>query len=139
MSPEVRHVRFARPVTDPGRSAAAYCAALDMQVLGRFDDHDGFDGVMVGDPEQGFHFEFTRDRRQPVTPAPTREDLVVFYVPDPVEWDRRCRALLAAGFEEVAPRNPYWRQQGRSFRDQDGYLVVVQRAAWRTGRSDRAD
>lgn len=128
MSP---HVRFARPVADPAQSAVIYCAALGMQVLGAFTDHDGFDGVMVGHREQDFHFEFTRDQRQPVSPTPTHEDLVVFYVPGLNEWEQRCRAMLAAGFVEVPPHNPYWRERGRAFKDKDGYIVVIQNAIWR--------
>jgi hypothetical protein len=46
-------------------------------------------------------------------------------------WQRRCQALLDAGFREVRSFNPYWSRLGRSFEDRDGYRVVIQRAAWR--------
>jgi len=38
--------------------------------------------------------------------------------------------MLDAGFVEVAPFNPYWRQRGRSFADYDGYRVVLEHASW---------
>jgi YycE-like C-terminal domain len=68
--------------------------------------------------------------RHPVSPAPTPEDLLVFYEPNPEVWKRKCKAMLAAGFEEVKPFNPYWAKTGRTFEDKDRYRVVIQRAVW---------
>ncbi|HET9596392.1 MAG TPA: hypothetical protein VFP65_12460 [Anaeromyxobacteraceae bacterium] len=53
------HVRIARPVTDLARAERMYCAGLELRVLGRFEDHDGFDGVMLGTPGVPVHLEFT--------------------------------------------------------------------------------
>lgn len=122
------HLRIARPVSDLPRSVHMYMHGLSLRELGRFADHEGFDGVMLGDPGSGFHFEFTVCRHHPVSPSPTPEDLLVFYVPDPQDWDARCRAMLEAGFEEVESFNPYWSRLGRTFADHDGYRVVIQRA-----------
>ncbi len=124
-------LRLARPVLSLERSVAMYCAGLGMLELGRFEDHAGFDGVMLGVPGLPYHFEFTYCRAHPVTPTPTPEDLVVFYVPDATEWQRMCDAMHAAGFTEVASFNPYWQRRGRSFMDMDGYRVVLQQAEWR--------
>ena len=107
-----------------------YCDGLGLCVLAGFENHAGFDGVMLGAPGSSYHFEFTRCRIHPVTPAPTPEDLAVFYVPDANEWRRLCAAMSAAGFLEVASFNPYWAACGRTFEDPDGYRVVLQNAAW---------
>ena len=100
--------------------------------MGRFADHEGFDGVMLAPAEAGagYHFEFTFCRSHPVAPTPTPEDLWVFYEEPAEAWARRCRAMLDAGFREVDAVNPYWSRLGRSFEDPDGYRVVIQRAAW---------
>jgi catechol 2,3-dioxygenase-like lactoylglutathione lyase family enzyme len=124
------HFRIARPVSDLARSARMYTQGLTLQELGRFEDHEGFDGVMLGDPDGPFHFEFTHCRHHPVAPAPTPEDLVVFYVPELAAWEERCQRLRDAGFIEVEPFNPYWSRLGRTFSDADRYQVVIQRAAW---------
>jgi len=107
-----------------------YCRGLGYIVLGSFEDHDGFDGVMVGAQGSGYHFEFTRCRAHPVPPTPTAEDLAVFYVPDAAEWQGACARMFAAGFKAVAPFNPYWEARGRTFEDDDGYRVVLQNAEW---------
>jgi len=124
------HFRVARPVTDLLRSAEMYQAGLDLVRLGHFDDHEGFDGVMLGVPGEGFHFEFTYCRTHPVRPTPTAEDLFVFYVPDRSLWESRCKAMLGAGFAEVRSLNPYWDREGQTFEDPDGYRVVIQCATW---------
>ena len=123
-------LRIARPVTDLERAVAMYREGLGLLELGRFDDHAGFDGVMLGARGADYHLEFTRCRAHPLVPAPTHEDLLVFYVPDPAEWQRVCGRMVEAGFDEVASFNPYWAQRGRTFQDADGYRVVLQQAGW---------
>jgi ribosomal protein S18 acetylase RimI-like enzyme len=123
-------LRVARPVSDLVRSAELYSRGLGMSVLGRFEDHQGFDGVMLGVPGAGYHLELTHCRPAPVRPTPTEEDLIVLYVPDLAQWRERCAQMLAAGFEQVPPFNPYWAARGRTFRDHDGYRVVLERAPW---------
>ena len=124
------HLRVARPVSDLARSQAMYCAGLDLQVIGGFQDHEGFDGVMLGREGMDYHFEFTHCNAHPVPPTPTAEDLAVFYVPDKVQWQAACASMIAAGFGEVAPLNPYWAIRGRTFEDPDGYRVVLQNDGW---------
>jgi catechol 2,3-dioxygenase-like lactoylglutathione lyase family enzyme len=123
-------LRIARPVSDLARAETMYVAGLGLQRLGGFTDHAGFDGVMLGLPGAGYHFEFTLCRAHPVAPAPTADDLAVFYLPDAEQWEARCAAMLAAGFRAVPSFNPYWDRQGRTFEDADGYRVVLQNAEW---------
>jgi len=125
------HLRIARPVSDLERSVAIYRRGLGLAEIGRFEDHAGFDGVMLGRPGLDYHFEFTRCRAHPIDPAPSVEDLLVFYLPDPLGWQRSCTAMIEAGFTEVASFNPYWQERGRTFEDHDGYRVVLERAFWR--------
>jgi catechol 2,3-dioxygenase-like lactoylglutathione lyase family enzyme len=126
------HLRIARPVSILERSVAMYCKGLGLHELAHFDSHEGFDGVMIGQPGLSYHFEVTYCRTHPVPPAPTPEDLIVFYLPDTGVWQNACSLMLKAGFTEVPSFNPYWRQCGRTFADHDGYRIVLQRASWRT-------
>jgi catechol 2,3-dioxygenase-like lactoylglutathione lyase family enzyme len=123
-------LRIARPVRDLERSATLYERGLGLRRLGAFADHAGFDGVMLGPLGAGYHLEFTRCRAHPIAPSPSAEDLLVFYLPDEAHAVLRCKALLEAGFIEVEPFNPYWKARGRSFRDGDGYTLVIQQAPW---------
>ena len=123
-------MRVARPVSDLDTTQKMYCKGLDMQVLGQFLDHQGFDGVMIGSPSMQYHFEFTRCRHHQVIPSPTPEDIVVFYEPDNVQWVVRCEQLLSAGFIQVESFNPYWDAHGKTFQDLDGYRIVIQNDEW---------
>lgn len=124
------HLRIARPVTDLARTKRMYCEGLDAPVLGSFEDHSGFDGVMVGQPGGSFHFEFTIARAHPMQPTPTAEDLVVFYIPDRVAWEAACARMTSARFVLVTSFNPYWDVHGRTFQDPDGYRIVLQNSEW---------
>jgi len=107
-----------------------YEQGLGLRRVGGFKDHAGFDGVMLQGESRDFHLEFTLCTAHPVRPSPTPEDMLVVYVPEAGAWTSRCNDLVEAGFVEVQPINPYWAQNGRTFRDPDGYLVVIQNARW---------
>jgi len=124
------HLRVARPVSDPARSADLYARGLGLSVLDSFENHAGIDGVMLGVPDANYHFEFTRSRAHPVRPSPTAEDLLVLYIPSEPEWEGTCARMLAAGFRQVTSVNPYWERHGRTFEDSDGYRVVLERGTW---------
>ncbi|KUZ72984.1 glyoxalase [Burkholderia ubonensis] len=124
------HLRIARPVSHLAATERMYCDAFGLTVLARFQDHDGFDGVMLGREGMDYHFEFTHCRTHPVAPAPTPEDLIVFYLPDSEAWKAACARATAHGFVRVKAFNPYWEMSGQTFEDLDGYRIVLQNAAW---------
>jgi catechol 2,3-dioxygenase-like lactoylglutathione lyase family enzyme len=132
------HLRIARPVSDLARTKDMYCRGLGLRVVGSFENHDGFDGVMLGFAGSGHHFEFTHCRTHPVAPSPTAEDLLVFYVPAAAEWQTACAGMLAAGFKPVPSYNPYWESRGRTYEDPDGYRIVLQQAEWSNVETPRS-
>ena len=125
-------LRLARPVSDLTRTQDMYVHGLRLQVLGSFQNHAGFDGVMLGTVGGQYHFEFTQCRSHPVCPTPTQEDLIVLYIPRRPDWQSSCIDLENAGFKSVASFNPYWDTNGRTYEDHDGYRIVLQNADWRS-------
>jgi hypothetical protein len=123
-------MRVARPTDNLAAIAAMYAHGLGFSVLTQFADHDGFDGVILGHPRQPYHVEFTAQRGHQAGRAPTKDHLLVFYIPDRDEWEESCARMVAAGFRGVSSYNPYWNIDGRTFEDIDGYRVVLQNAAW---------
>lgn len=107
-----------------------YVEGLGFVQLGSFADHEGFDGVMIGIPGADYHLEFTHQRGHSVGRAPTRENLLVFYLPDKTEWEAAVERMQTAGYAPVVSLNPYWDRHGRTFEDADGYRVVLQNAEW---------
>ncbi len=123
-------LRVARPTDDIDALLAFYRDGLGLSVLYRFEDHDGFDGVMLGAAGAPYHFEFTRAHGHPAGRAPTPDNLLVFYLPDAGAWRAAVDRMTAAGFAPVTAFNPYWDRQGATFEDPDGYRVVLQNAGW---------
>ena len=125
-----KKLRIARPSSNLAATEKFYCQGLGLLRLGSFDDHEGFDGIMLGHPQAPYHLEFTRHREQSVKPLPTVEDLLVFYLPDLEEWKMAVDRMEASGYKAVSSHNSYWDKHGKTFSDPDGYRVVLQHASW---------
>jgi hypothetical protein len=123
-------LRVARPTDNLTVITEMYVKGLGFIVLEEFADHEGFSGVILGHPLQLYHIEFTMQRGHHVGKAPTKDHLLVFYIPDRDEWDEGCRLMTAAGFRVVPSYNPYWDVLGKTFEDPDEYRIVLQNAAW---------
>ena len=85
---------------------------------------------MLGSPQASYHLEFTRARGHVAGRAPTQDNLLVFYIPDCLDWEARVRRMRETGYEPVVAFNRYWDRIGLTFEDPDGYRVVLQQAAW---------
>jgi catechol 2,3-dioxygenase-like lactoylglutathione lyase family enzyme len=124
------HLRVARATDRLKEVVRFYRDALGFEVLGAFEDHDGFDGVMLGRRGAAYHLEFTQQRGHPAGRAANDEDLLVFYLPDRSDWEQATRRMAEHGCARVAAANPYWDRNGVTFADPDGYRVVLQNGAW---------
>ena len=123
-------LRVARSTDRMDKVIAFYVDGLGLEKLAAFEDHAGFDGVVLGAPRAPYHLEFTRERGRPSGAAPHPESLLVFYLPDEAEWRAAVERLRALGTEPVASHNPYWDRSGLTFEDPDGFRIVLQNAAW---------
>ena len=123
-------LRVARSTDQLDEVVRFYSHGLGLAVLGSFRDHDGFDGTMLGSPGAAYHLEFTHKRGDGAGPAPTEDNLLVFYLPDSSQWREAITRMRTAGYEPVPSVNPYWDGSGRTFEDPDGYRVVLQNGSW---------
>jgi hypothetical protein len=99
-----------------------YCSGLGLHELGSR-DHDGYDGVMLG--ERGADTIWSsRGVVPPGIAGATPEDLLIFYLPDAEEWNRSrgCRV-----------DSPRWRcstrtgRAGRTLRTRIGIVLCCSR------------
>ena len=123
-------LRVARPTDHFDEVVRFYTEGVGLTLLGSFDDHEGFDGVMLGVAGAPYHLEFTRKRGHMAGRAPTEDNLLVFYLPDKQVWQAAVDRMTAAGYQAVSAYNPYWDRSGRTYEDPDGYRVVLQHANW---------
>lgn len=124
-------LRIARATNDLNATAQMYQQGLGLSVLCSFRDHAGFDGIVLGHTSAQYHFEFTQEKGAEAPRSPSSETLVVFYLPEPGEWERTKTQMLKADFKEVPSHNPYWDQNGVTFEDHEGYRVVLCNRIWK--------
>ncbi|WP_214480584.1 VOC family protein [Bacillus sp. SM2101] len=117
--------RIARPTDNFEEVITFYEEGLGLTRIGSFQNHDGYDGVMFGLPGVEYHLEFTRHVDGSPCPAPTKDNLLVFYIPDINEITEIKTKLDLMGYPEVEPENPYWQEKGITIEDPDGWRIVL--------------
>jgi catechol 2,3-dioxygenase-like lactoylglutathione lyase family enzyme len=122
-------LRVARPTSRLAEAVAFYREGLGLSELASFEDHDGFDGVILGHPDAPWHLELTCEHGVAAPDAPTPEHLLALYV-GADGFDGAVARLEAFGARAVPSHNPYWDVHGRTFADPDGYRVVIVRGTW---------
>lgn len=122
-------VRVARPTDKLAEVVRFYRSGLGLEVIGHFEGHDGYDGVMLGLPGREYHLEFTQHVDGSPCPAPSKDNLLVFYIPEKVAFDAAAQRLIEMGHDPVDPENPYWAKCGVTFEDPDGWRIVLQNTA----------
>ncbi|KAF2195250.1 Glyoxalase/Bleomycin resistance protein/Dihydroxybiphenyl dioxygenase [Zopfia rhizophila CBS 207.26] len=128
------HLRITRPTNSISSVLPFYTDGLGFQIIGSFEKHAGFDGIMLGHPKLSYHLEFTAQEGHDAGRAPTQDNLLVFYLPEVEEWKDAVGRMEKAGFEAVKSWNPYWdaHGKGRTFEDVDGYRIVFWNEPWGT-------
>jgi catechol 2,3-dioxygenase-like lactoylglutathione lyase family enzyme len=122
----VRQIRVARPTDRLDEVVSFYHNGLGLPELYRFDDHDGYSGVMLGLPGSDYHLEFTHHVDGSPCPAPTQDNLLVLYFDGRDHVDRIAGRLATLGAQPVEAENPYWpRNGGVTIEDPDGWRVVL--------------
>jgi catechol 2,3-dioxygenase-like lactoylglutathione lyase family enzyme len=122
-------MRVARPTRDIERTVLFWTRVVGFEILSSFEDHDGYDGAILGYPNAQWELEVTRHSSGLPHPAPTEEDIVALYV-NHDSADSIVERLQHSGHPSVAHSNPYWQAMGASVHvDPDGYRFIVYRVA----------
>ena len=122
-------LRVARHTERMGEVVAFYRDGIGLTEVDGFRDHDGYDGVFLAVPGTGAHLELTAGGSHGA-PAPHPESLLVLYVGD-AEVVQTIAARL--GVDPIPPANPYWAEHGVTFKDPDGFRVVLVPESWERG------
>lgn len=81
-------------------------------------------------PHTDYHLEFTSHQDGSPCPAPTKDNLLVFYIENKDEIMHVVNRLAQMGYNEVEPENPYWKDKGVTIEDPDGWRVVFMNRAY---------
>ncbi|WP_096273518.1 VOC family protein [Paucisalibacillus globulus] len=118
-------VRIARPTDKYEEVIEFYERGLGLKRLTDFTGHRGYTGVIYGLPDAPYHLEFTKHVEGSPCPAPTKDNLLVFYIPNQVEIENVKERLNQMGYPEVEPENGYWEEKGVTIEDPDGWRIVL--------------
>ena len=121
----ISQVRIARPTDKLEAVLRFYSEGLGLKIVGSFREHDAYSGYMLGLPGTDYHLEFTQHAAGSPSPAPSRDNLLVLYIPEKAAVERIAARLSALGYPSVEAENPYWSEKGVTIEDPDGWRVVL--------------
>lgn len=121
----VAQFRIARPTDQLEQIERFYCEGLGLKKLGGFKGHRGYTGIMIGLPDASYHLEFTEHVDGSPCPAPTEDNLLVFFMPNVKQIQTVQSRLANMGYDEVPPENRYWAEKGVTIADPDGWRIVL--------------
>ncbi|WP_286912432.1 VOC family protein [Flavobacterium sp. UBA4197] len=126
--------RIARPTNNLQKVVKFYKEVIGLKELGAFSGHQGYDGVMLGLPDEKYHLEFTQHADKAPLPEPTKENLLVFYFDTPEKYEKAVQKMAAAGVPAVAPENPYWEGKSQTYEDPDQWRIIFYNGTFKSGK-----
>ncbi len=118
------HFRLAHHTADLAPIRRFYTQILGLNVLGTFENHDGYDGLFLGKKGLDWHLEFTCTK-EAVHRTMDEDDAMVFYPENQEELNQILSRLEQASIPLEHPKNPYWISNGHLFRDPDGNAILL--------------
>jgi catechol 2,3-dioxygenase-like lactoylglutathione lyase family enzyme len=116
--------RFARHTNNLEQLKSFYIDILGFELLGGFENHEGYDGVFIGKLNENWHLEFTKSD-EIVTFNFGEEDILVFYPNTKLEFELIHDRIESNSIKFIDSKNPYWNENGKMILDPDGYRVVI--------------
>ena len=116
-------LRLARHTEDLQQLIFFYTTLIGLEVLGSFQDHEGYNGVFIGSNDNNWHLEFTYSKEPPQHHS-DEDDLLVFYCSDD-EYAEIKKRLTKQATPRFIPKNPYWNTNGSCFLDPDGFRIII--------------
>lgn len=116
--------RYARHTNQLSPIIEFYTKVMGLEILGDFANHSDYDGVFLGLKDKDWHLEFTTSKME-ANHQFDEDDLLVFYVESQIEMDEITSKATGFEIDQVEPKNPYWKSNGITFLDPDGFRVVV--------------
>ncbi|WP_313359616.1 VOC family protein [Empedobacter sp.] len=101
-----------------------YTKVLNFEILGEFQNHNGYDGIFIGKPDLDWHLEFTTTHEN-INHHFDEDDCLVFYPTTQQKYNKLIERLEIHHIKPIKSKNPYWNENGISFLDPDGFVVIV--------------
>jgi hypothetical protein len=116
--------RFARHTNNLEQIKSFYIDVLGFQLLGGFENHNGYDGIFIGRANENWHLEFTKSE-EIVHFNFNDDDIIVFYPKNKIDFDLIMNKIQSQNIDFIKAKNPYWNENGKMILDPDGYKIVI--------------
>ena len=116
--------RVARHTNQINEIRDFYIKVLSFEILGKFKNHNGYDDIFIGKSDLSQHLEFTTTHEN-IDHHFDEDNCLVFYPTTQQEYDEIVERLELHQIKQIKSKNPYWNNNGISFLDPDGFVVLV--------------
>lgn len=118
------HFRYARHTSKLEEIKQFYTSILNLKILGHFENHNGYNGIFVGNENSNWHLEFTCSKEAPIHSSDP-DDALVLYPTHAKHYNTIMDNILNANVHILLSKNPYWNKNGVMISDPDGYQVII--------------
>ncbi len=116
--------RFARHTNNLEQIKSFYIDVLGFELLGGFENHNGYDGLFIGKSNENWHLEFTKSD-EIISFNFGEEDILVFYPNNIEAFDLIINNIQSQKMEFIEAKNPFWTNNGKLILDPDGYKIII--------------
>jgi hypothetical protein len=116
--------RFARHTNNLEQIKSFYINILGFELLGGFENHNGYDGIFIGKSSENWHLEFTKSE-EIIHFDFNEDDVLVFYPNSKIEFDLIMNKIQSTKIEFIKAKNSYWNENGKMVIDPDGYRIII--------------
>ena len=116
--------RFARHTNNLEQIKSFYIDILGFELLGGFENHNGYDGIFIGRANENWHLEYTKSE-EIVHFNFNDDDIIVFYPKNKIDFDLIMNKIQSQNIDFIKAKNPYWNENGKIILDPDGYKIVI--------------
>ena len=117
-------LRVARHTNNLEEIIEFYTKVLNLEVLGMFKDHDGYDGIFLGKNGVDWHLEFTTSVEK-ASHTFDEDDNLVFYPATKDSFQKIKENIKTHKLNTYRARNPYWKDKGLLIKDPDGFNIFI--------------
>jgi YycE-like N-terminal domain/YycE-like C-terminal domain len=116
--------RIARHTNNLDEIKVFYTEVIGLNFLGKFENHNNYNGIFLGKEGLDWHLEFTESKDK-VVHVFDDDDCLVFYPSTKQEYDEVTTRINLNKIEKISAKNPYWNTNGIIISDPDGCQIII--------------
>jgi len=118
--------RIVRPTNKFQTITDFYQTGVGLEQISSFENHSGYNGVMLGLPGQPYHLEIIEREGGDANINYNKDNLLVFYFEDLTAITNIESRLNGMGYPTLPAKNPWWNDHGAVYiEDADQWGIIL--------------